>query len=89
MQELLVFNGLWDFEYPNYLADISKPILVIAGVQDVTSYPSQTDWLVDLAGADLVELETGHYPWLEQPEEFVNAISNFIPVDSNRRNLEV
>jgi proline iminopeptidase len=89
MQELLVFNGLWDFEYPNYLADISKPILVIAGVQDVTSYPSQTDWLVDLAGADLVELETGHYPWLEQAEEFVNAISNFIPVDSNRRNLEV
>jgi proline iminopeptidase len=89
MQEMLVFNGLWDFEYPNYLADISKPILVIAGVQDVTSYPSQSDWLVDLAGADLIELETGHYPWLEKPDEFANAISNFIPIDSNRRNLEV
>ncbi len=89
MQELLVFNGLWDFEYPNYLADISKPILVIAGVQDVTAYPSQTDWLVDLAAADLIELETGHYPWLEQVEEFAQAISNFIPFDSDRRNLEV
>ncbi len=89
MQEMLVFNGLWDFEYPNYLADISKPILAIAGVQDVTAYPSQTDWLVDLAGADLTELETGHYPWLEQPDEFANAISNFLPFDSNRRTLEV
>jgi proline iminopeptidase len=89
MQEMLVFNGLWDFEYPNYLADISKPILVIAGIYDRTAYPSQTDWLVDLAGADLVELETGHYPWLEQPEEFANAISNFISDDSKRRNLEV
>ena len=78
MQEMLVFNGLWDFEYSNYLADINKAILVIAGVQDVTSYPSQTDWLVDLAGADLIELEAGHYPWLEQPEEFASAIARFI-----------
>jgi proline iminopeptidase len=89
MQEMLVFNGLWDFEYPNYLADITKPILVIAGVQDVTAYPSQTDWLVDLAGADLIELETGHYPWLEQADEFASAISNFIAFDSKQRNLEV
>jgi proline iminopeptidase len=89
MQEMLVFNGLWDFEYPNYLADISKLILVIAGVQDVTSYPSQSDWLVDLAGADLIELETGHYPWLEQPDEFAAAIQNFISLDSHKRNLEV
>ena len=89
MQEILVFNGLWDFEYPNYLADISKPILIIAGVRDVSSYPSQSDWLVDLAGADLIELETGHYPWLEQPDEFAQAVSNFIPSDSHKRNLEV
>ena len=90
MQELLVFNGLWDFEYPNYLVDINKPILVIAGVQDVTSYPSQTDWLVDLAGADLIELEAGHYPWLEELDAFANAISGFmLPYDSKHRNLEV
>ena len=90
MQELLVFNGLWDFEYPNYLVDINKSILVIAGVQDVTSYPSQTDWLVDLAGADLIELEAGHYPWLEELDAFANAISGFmLPYDSKHRNLEV
>jgi proline iminopeptidase len=89
LQEMLVFNGLWDFEYSNYLAEISKPILVVAGVQDVTSYPSQTDWLVDLAGADLIELETGHYPWLEQAEEFISAINHFVPPNSKQRNLEV
>jgi proline iminopeptidase len=90
MQEMLVFNGLWDFEYPNYLADITKPILVIASTQDITSYPSQTDWLVDLAGAEIVELEAGHYPWLEQPDQFANAVAGFLTfTDSKRPSLEV
>ncbi len=87
MQELLVFNGLWDFEYSNYLADIQKPILVIAGTLDRSSYPSQTDWLVDLAGAEIVELETGHYPWLEDTDDFANAVYHF--VDTQQPNLEV
>jgi proline iminopeptidase len=90
MQEMLVFNGLWDFEYPNYLSEIHKPMLVIAGVQDITSYPSQTDWLVDLAGAELIELEAGHYPWLEELDAFARSIGEFMLTnDSKQRNLEV
>jgi proline iminopeptidase len=74
MQDGLVFNKLWELEYPLYFAEIHCPVFVIAGVEDASSYPSQTDWLVDLLNAELYELEAGHYPWLEDAEVFVRAL---------------
>ncbi|HWG84801.1 MAG TPA: alpha/beta hydrolase [Deinococcales bacterium] len=80
IQEGLVANGLWDFEYPLYFSEIHRPISVIAGTWDPTSYPGQTDWLVDLAGADLVELEgLGHYPWVDDAEMFAEALMSVVP----------
>ena len=74
MQEGLVFNNLWELEYPLYFAEIQTPVFVIAGIEDSTSYPSQTDWLVDLLQAELFELETGHYPWFDDTEVFIKAL---------------
>jgi proline iminopeptidase len=74
MQEGLVFNSLWELEYPLYFAEIQTPVFVIAGIEDSTSYPSQTDWLVDLLQAELFELETGHYPWFDDTEVFIKAL---------------
>jgi proline iminopeptidase len=80
VQEGLVLNGLWDLEYPMYFAAITRPIAVIAGTSDATSYPGQTDWLVDLASADIAEIEgAGHYPWLDDLDGFVLALETFIP----------
>jgi proline iminopeptidase len=80
VQEGLVLNGLWDLEYPMYFAAISRPIAVIAGTSDATSYPGQTDWLVDLASADIAEIEgAGHYPWLDDLDGFVLALETFLP----------
>jgi proline iminopeptidase len=73
LQEGLFFNKLWNLEYPLYFSEIHVPIFVIAGVDDSTSYPSQTDWMVDLLNAELYELEAGHYPWLEDTEVFIRA----------------
>jgi proline iminopeptidase len=79
LQEGLVANGLWEFEYAPYLSDVSRPIAVIAGMLDPTSYPAQSDWLVDLGGAQLVELEDcGHYPWLDDLDAFVQAVQYFV-----------
>jgi proline iminopeptidase len=75
-QEMLVFNRLWELEYPLYFPEIRSPVYVIAGVLDSTSYPSQTDWLLDLLSAELLEVETGHYPWLEDAEVFVRALEH-------------
>jgi proline iminopeptidase len=74
MQEGLVFNNLWELEYPLYFAEIQTPVFVIAGIEDSTSYPSQTDWLVDLLQAELFELEMGHYPWFDDTEVFIKAL---------------
>ncbi len=80
VQEGLVLNGLWDLEYPMYFAAITRPIAVIAGTADPTSYPGQTDWLVDLANADLAEIDgAGHYPWLDDLDGFVYALQEFLP----------
>ncbi len=80
VQEGLVLNGLWDLEYPMYFAAISRPIAVIAGTSDATSYPGQTDWLVDLASADIAEIDgAGHYPWLDDLDGFVLALETFLP----------
>lgn len=72
--EALVYQGLWEFEYPAFLAEITRPIFVIAGVHDRSSYPEQTDWLVDLGGADLTVLDAGHYPWLDNEDAFAGAL---------------
>lgn len=74
VQDALVRQGLWEFEYPAYLAEMRRPIFVIAGVHDRSSYPEQTDWLVDLADADLTVLDAGHYPWLDDEEEFLTVL---------------
>jgi proline iminopeptidase len=75
MQDGLEFNKLWELEYPLYFPEIQTPVFVIVGVDDATSYPSQTDWLIDLLNAELYELDGGHYPWLEDAEVFVRALS--------------
>lgn len=74
MQQALVNQGLWEFEYPAFLTEIRRPVFVIAGLHDRTSYPEQTDWVVDLAGGDLTVLDAGHYPWLDDDEAFTDAL---------------
>lgn len=73
--EALVYQGLWEFEYPPFLQEINRPIFVIAGVHDRSSYPEQTGWLQDLGGADLTVLDTGHYPWLDDEDAFAEALA--------------
>lgn len=74
MQQALVNQGLWEFEYPAFMGEIRRPVFVIAGVHDRTSYPEQTDWVVDLAGGDLTVLDTGHYPWVDDEDAFAGAL---------------
>lgn len=76
VQEALVNQGLWEFEYPPFLKDIRRPIYVIAGAHDRSSYPEQVGWLADLAEADVTVLDAGHYPWLDDEEAFAEALED-------------
>ena len=74
VQQALVNQGLWEFEYPPFLSEIKRQVYVIAGTHDATSYPAQVQWLEDLADADVTLLDAGHYPWLDDEDEFVEAL---------------
>ena len=74
VQQALVAQGFWEFEYPPFLTDLRRPVHAIAGEHDRTSYPEQVEWLQDLAGADLTVLDAGHYPWLDDPDGFAAAV---------------
>ncbi|WP_051668030.1 alpha/beta fold hydrolase [Deinococcus frigens] len=76
VQEALVNQGMWEFEYLPFLADLRRPVYVIVGVQDRTSYPEQVQYLADLADADVTVLDTGHYPWLDDEDAFAEALED-------------
>ncbi len=76
VQQALVNQGLWEFEYPAFLQDITRPIFVIVGRHDRSSFPEQVQWLTDLANADLTVLDAGHYPWLDDEDEFIAALQD-------------
>lgn len=76
VQQALVMQGLWEFEYAPFLAEVRRPVFVIAGAHDRTSYPGQTGWLEDLANADVTVLDAGHYPWLDDEEAFIEAFDD-------------
>ncbi|WP_293910194.1 alpha/beta hydrolase [Deinococcus sp.] len=74
VQQALVNQGLWEFEYPPFLSEIRKQVYVLAGLDDRTSYPEQVHWLEDLAGAEVTLLNAGHYPWLDDEDAFVEGL---------------
>lgn len=74
VQQALVNQGLWEFEYPPFLSELRKQVYVIAGAHDRSSYPEQVQWLADLADAEVTVLDAGHYPWLDDEDAFVEAL---------------
>ncbi|GGJ41049.1 alpha/beta fold hydrolase [Deinococcus roseus] len=78
VQEAFVRAGLWEFEYPGFLVEQECPIFALVGQHDRTSYPDQVQWLEDLAGAEITVLDAGHYPWLDAPEDFVEALDRIL-----------
>lgn len=76
VQEALVNQGLWEFEYPPFLEGIVRPVFVIAGAHDRSAYPEQVQWVADLIGADVSVLDAGHYPWLDDEDAFAEALED-------------
>lgn len=76
VQQALVNQGLWEFEYPAFLSEIQVPIYVIVGRHDRSSFPEQAQWVADLSGADVSVLDAGHYPWLDDEDAFIQALQD-------------
>lgn len=79
-QRALIEQGLWEFEYPAFLSEIEPSVYVIGSLYDKTCYPNQIQWTCDLAEAPLYTIDAGHFPWLDDAEQFISIISEILEI---------
>lgn len=62
------------------LREVAAPVLVVAGAEDCLTGLAPVTALARLfpAGTSVVIEHSGHYPWVEQPEAFREAIDSFL-----------
>lgn len=73
---MFVLNGLWRLDYTPYVLEVRSATSVLVGTLDASSYP-EAQTVADLVGGQLELIEgAGHYPWIEQPYAFQEALQN-------------
>lgn len=81
-EKMQYFTGLEDFNYYKELGAIKTPTLVIRGLYDLAVLEADQKIVDSLANARLVEMNfSGHFPFVEQPEEYLWEIRNFLTTD--------
>ena len=70
---------LGDYDFWGELAAITAPTLIVQGAEDLIA-PSVAEALASsVADGRLVLIEdAGHFPFLEQPEAFRSAVTEFL-----------
>jgi len=68
--------GFWDFRQP--LGAVDVPTLVIHGAGDPIPLSSSRAWASSAGGRMVVIGGAGHFPWLEQPDAFFDAVNPFL-----------
>ena len=69
--------GNWDFRQP--LGAVHVPTLVVHGTGDPIPLSSSQAWASSIPGGRLeVIASTGHFPWLEDPNAFFEAVNPFL-----------
>ena len=64
--------GVWALDQLPRLAELEQPVVVLVGRQDGTAFPTQAEAALErLPGALVSIVETGHYPWIDDPEAFI------------------
>jgi proline iminopeptidase len=67
----------WDFR-PR-LAGLDLPVLVIQGTDDLVPVAASREWAASCPNSRFLAIErTGHYPFLERPQEFFPAADAFL-----------
>jgi len=62
------------------LSDVTAPVLVIAGAEDCSAGVAPVTALAKLFPASEVVVidRCGHFPWVEQPTDFRQAVDGFL-----------
>lgn len=63
--------GTWELQTLDAVAVLTQPLVVVSGKLDMTSYPTQVEAVLERRPDALTSLlDAGHYPWLDDPDEF-------------------
>ncbi len=75
-----VWDSLEGFDLRPRLSEIQVPTLVIAGASDLSVTPERARETADALphGKLLVIENSGHYPFIEQPEAFLSGVQRFL-----------
>lgn len=78
--QYFIMNELQRYTVTEKLHDISVPTLIIGGAHDVHVSPSWSEVMANtIPHAQLVMMKhSGHFPWLDEPEEFFKAVTTFL-----------
>lgn len=84
-----VWGSLEGFDLRPRLSEIRVPALVIAGAQDRAVTVERARELADALpeGSLLVVEKSGHYPFMEAPDEFLSGVREFLGVKTKKKGL--
>jgi pimeloyl-ACP methyl ester carboxylesterase len=75
----LTSQSLGDWDWRGDFGNVEVPVLIIAGANDIFPSASAREWEAAFPNATLVEIDgAGHYPQVEQPDRFFEALSSFL-----------
>ena len=84
-----VWDSLQGFDLEPRLGEIEVPTLAIAGAHDRGLTPERAARLTEaLPDAQLLVMkESGHYPFIEEPDAFLSAVLGFLGVKTKKRGV--
>jgi len=84
-----VWESLEGFDLRPRLSEIRVPTLVIAGAQDRAVTVERARELADALpeGSLMVVEKSGHYPFIEAPDEFLSGVRKFLGVKAKKKGL--
>ncbi len=69
-------RGAWRLDLTERLPELEQPLVLLVGQQDGTAFPAQAEAALTRVPDALVSiLESGHYPWIDDPEGFAKLVS--------------
>lgn len=75
-------EGVWSWSVRNELARVEQATVVLVGRDDGTAYPDQAEVVLERVPHALFSLlETGHYPWLDDPETFLALLDELLRLE--------
>jgi proline iminopeptidase len=77
-----VFESLRQWDWRSSLGQVNTPTLIIHGAKDPLPIEGAQAWEDVLPNARLLQLEgIGHFPYIEVPDTFFNAVNEFLGTD--------